>query len=123
MCSQLSVHWPDGPRAPELQHAESQALVLASPHEFLLDEPVSPRLHARAYFQWPAVRWHLAFCSALQPSDSQVHDSPMDDSPMHDSLMGDSRLSLRLESLADFPLASLPHGLRMVPLHAPLWAT
>jgi len=51
--------------------------------------------------------------------ESPVHDSPL----VHDSLMNDSRLSFRPDSLPDFPLASLPHGFRTGPLHAPLWAT
>jgi hypothetical protein len=123
VCSQLSVHWPDGPRAPELQHAESPALVLASPHEFLPDEPVSRGLPSRAYFRRPAGCSQPVFCSAQRLGDSQVHDLPMHDSLENDSLMNDSRLSLRLQSLADFPLASLPHGFRTGPLHAPLWAT
>jgi len=107
---------------------ESQALVLASPHEFLPDgfrpdEPVSRGLPSRAYFQRLACCWQPAFCSPQRTDDSQVHDSPMDDSPMHDSLMNDSRLSLRLQLPADFPLASLPRGFRTGPLHAPLSAT
>ena len=87
--------------------------MLASPHEFLLDEPVSRVLSSRAYFRRPAGCWHLAFCSVLQPNDSRVHDS----------LMNDSRFSLHPQPLADFPLASLPHGFRTGPLRAPLSAT
>jgi hypothetical protein len=98
-------------------------LVLASQHEFLLDEPVSRGLPSRPYFRRPTGCSQPVFCSAQRPGDSQVHDSPMDDSLVHDFLMNDSRLLLRLQLPVDFPLASLPHGFRTVPLHAPLWAT